>query len=248
MAIQAERHAQRLRVIHLIHLVDLPVALHATDAPVHVHRVVEIDVIRHPVNLHPRDRPARLRALPHQRQPRIVLQHLAVAVHARRRRRDVRIPRLLHPVMAVAAIHPQLVHVHRVRERHRLQRLIPHPRILRRQVIPHPGRDRRRSQRPAHQDQPRQPIRPLWEYGRHCVMLNTLSLTPCFSRAQNQPRTRPSLINTPLQRGVTPTTSRLFNRFNGFPSPGRLPDPAAAYWGKSLTSDCLLRKRRPQDF
>jgi hypothetical protein len=37
MAIQAERHAQRFRVINFIHLVDLPMAFNATDAAIHMH-------------------------------------------------------------------------------------------------------------------------------------------------------------------------------------------------------------------
>jgi hypothetical protein len=90
-----------------------------------------------------------------------------VAVHAGRARRDVGVPGLLHPVMAVAAIHAQLVHVHGVRKGHRLDRLIPHPGILGRQVIPHPRRQRGGSQQPADEDHPRQPISPLWEYRRH---------------------------------------------------------------------------------
>src|SRR6266516_3259328 len=44
MAIEAEGHAERLGVINLVHLVDLAVALDATDAAVHVDRVVEKDI------------------------------------------------------------------------------------------------------------------------------------------------------------------------------------------------------------
>src|SRR5437867_9465271 len=47
MTIQAERHAQRFRVPHLFHLVNLAMAMHTTDAAIHVHRMIEIDVIRH---------------------------------------------------------------------------------------------------------------------------------------------------------------------------------------------------------
>ena len=164
VAIQAKGHAQRLHLIDLVHLVDLAVALHATDAAVDVDRVVEIDIVRHPVNLHPGNRLPGLGALPHQRQPRIILEHLAVAIHAGRAGRDVGIPRLLHPVMAVAAIKAQLVHMHRVRKGHRLNRLIPDPRVLGRQVIPHPRRDGGRGHQPADEDHHRQSIRPLWEY------------------------------------------------------------------------------------
>ena len=57
-------------------------ALDATDAAVNVNRMVEIDVIRHLMDLHPFDRLACGRAVAHHRQTGIILEHLGVAVHA----------------------------------------------------------------------------------------------------------------------------------------------------------------------
>ena len=37
MALQTERHAQRLLMPHLIHPVHVSMAMHATDAAIHVH-------------------------------------------------------------------------------------------------------------------------------------------------------------------------------------------------------------------
>ena len=66
-----------------VHLVDLAVALHAADAAVHVDRVVEIDVIGHLVDLHPRHGLARLVAVPHHgASSGLVVLDLVVAVHA----------------------------------------------------------------------------------------------------------------------------------------------------------------------
>ena len=63
MAVQAKRHAQRLGMIDLVHVIDLPVAFHATDAAVDMDGMVEIDVIGHLVDLHPRDGAAPVAAL-----------------------------------------------------------------------------------------------------------------------------------------------------------------------------------------
>ena len=82
MAIQAERHAQRFGVINLLHLVDLAMAMHATDTAIHVDGMIEINVVRHFMDLHPRNRLAGLGAFPNQRQARVILEHLVVAVHA----------------------------------------------------------------------------------------------------------------------------------------------------------------------
>src|SRR5206468_7398212 len=114
MAIEAEGHAERFGVINLIHLVDRAVALDATDAAIHVDRVVEKDIVRHLMDLDPGYRFARRRAFPDQFQPGTVLEHLVMAVHAGRSGRHVRIPRFLHRAVAVATIQAELVGVNRM--------------------------------------------------------------------------------------------------------------------------------------
>ena len=82
MAIQAEGHAQRLQLAHFVELIDLPVAMHATDPSIHVDRVVEINEVRHLVDLHPRHWRVVRHAQAHRQQARIARQHLAMAIHA----------------------------------------------------------------------------------------------------------------------------------------------------------------------
>jgi hypothetical protein len=67
MAIQTESHAKRLKMIDFIHFIDRPVALHTTDPPVHVDRVVEINEVRNPMDLDPGYWPAALFAFAHER-------------------------------------------------------------------------------------------------------------------------------------------------------------------------------------
>src|SRR5881396_3477316 len=71
VAIQAESHAQGLVMINFIHLIDLPVAFDATDPPIHMDRMIEIDVIGGAMDLNPWNRLAAGSAIPYQREPRI---------------------------------------------------------------------------------------------------------------------------------------------------------------------------------
>jgi len=98
-------------MIHLIHPVNPSVALDATDAAVDVDGVIEIDEVRQLVNLHPGNRPAALGAFTDQRQTRIVLEHLAVAIHTGRTGRDIGEPRFLDTGVAIAAIDSELAGV-----------------------------------------------------------------------------------------------------------------------------------------
>jgi hypothetical protein len=60
VAVEAEAHAQRLRLAHDVHLVDPAVALDAADAPVDVDRMVEVDEVGGLVDVDPRHRLAGL--------------------------------------------------------------------------------------------------------------------------------------------------------------------------------------------
>ena len=82
MAIQTKRHAQRLRMVDFIHLIDPTMALDAADSSVDVNGVVEIDEPRHLVDLDPRNWFTGRSAFADEFESRIVLQHLAVAIHA----------------------------------------------------------------------------------------------------------------------------------------------------------------------
>ena len=73
MALQAERHAERLGVIHLVHLIDPAVALDAADPAIDVNGVIEIDEVGQLVDLDPGNRPPALGAVANQFQARIIL-------------------------------------------------------------------------------------------------------------------------------------------------------------------------------
>ena len=163
MAIQAEGHAQWFGVINLFHLVDLAMAMHATDPAIHMHGVIEVHVVRHFMDLHPRNRLAGLGAFPNQRQPRIILEHLIVAIHAGGTGRDIRIPGLLHRAVAITAVQSELIDVDGMREPDRLDRLIPDAGIFRCEVVPDARRDSRADQQRADDNVKRQPVRPFRE-------------------------------------------------------------------------------------
>ena len=136
MAIQAPRHAVGLGDVNLRHVIDLAVATETADAPVHVRRVVVINVIDGAIKPHPLDWLTAFPALLHGLQFGIVFCHLRVAVHARRSVGHVRLRGHIHKAVTIPAIHPQLGHVNIVRKRHRLDRLVSDFRVLRRGVIP----------------------------------------------------------------------------------------------------------------
>ena len=163
MAVQAEGHAQRLQLPDLIEFVHLPMAMHATDPAIYVDRVIEVDEVRHFVNLHPRNRSVVREAQAHRQQSWIVRQHLAVTIHAHARTGNVRIPGPLHVVVAIAAINPKLLRMNRMRKIHRLRRLIPDIRIFRREIVRH-SNARGRPEKHRAEDHPAgQLVRPFWK-------------------------------------------------------------------------------------
>jgi len=163
MAFQAEGHAERFGVINLIHLVNAPVTFHAADAAVDVNRVIKIRKIGNFMDLNPLDGLAGGGAFTNQRQARIVLEHLRMAIHASGRRGDIREPGFLHARMAIPAIHPELPGVHRVGERHGLDRLIADAGVFGCEIIPHPGRHGGADKKHSDDNHQRQPVGPLWE-------------------------------------------------------------------------------------
>ena len=82
MALKAESHAERLRLLHLVHLMDLAMAMDAANSTIHVHGMVEVSKIGQLVNLHPGNGFACLGAFTDERQPRIILQNLVMSIHA----------------------------------------------------------------------------------------------------------------------------------------------------------------------
>ena len=136
MTFQTPGHAVRFCMINHRHVVDGTVAAKTTDAAIDVRAVIVKNVVGRAMDLHPLDWVASFPARTHRLELWIILLHLGMAVHARLGIGQVRVRRHLDKAMAVTAIHSQLRHVHVMRKRHRLNRLIPDPGIFRRHVIP----------------------------------------------------------------------------------------------------------------
>lgn len=160
MALQAPAHRERFLLVNSIHVVHLTVAAHAAYTAIDVHRMVEICKIRDLVDLQPADRLPALPALLHGGQLRVIGLYLRMAIHAGLRCRDIRVGRNIDVGMTIPAIHAELGHMDVVRERHRLNRLISRPHVLRREVIPVERRNCSSNDQEAKSDLQRQIIRP----------------------------------------------------------------------------------------
>ena len=169
MAIQAPGHAVRLRDVHLRHVIHRPVASEAADSPVHVRRVIVIDVIDGAIEPHPIDRLTALPAFLHRLQLGIVFRHLRMAVHACRCVRHVRLRGHFHETVTIPAIHSQLGHVNVVRKRHRLDWLVSDFCVLRGGVIPCRAGQATNDHNQANDDLEGYPIRPAWKEIGHGV-------------------------------------------------------------------------------
>ena len=137
MAIEAETHAQGLGLTNLIHLVDPSVTFHTTDAAGDMDGMVEINVIRGDVNLHPGNGGVIGGAFANDGQARIVFQDLIVAVHAGGSRGNIGHPGFIHVAVAVTTVDAQLSGMDLVRKRHRLNRLVTDAVIFRRDIDRH---------------------------------------------------------------------------------------------------------------
>ena len=82
VAVQAPPHRKRFFLVNNVHVVDLTVATHATDAAINVYRMIEIREVRHLVNFYPVDRISALPTLSHGGQFRIVGLNLRMTIHA----------------------------------------------------------------------------------------------------------------------------------------------------------------------
>ena len=163
MAIQAPRHAVGLGDVNHRHVINRAVATETANAPVHVRRVVVINVIDGAIQPHPLDRLTAFPALLHRLQLGIVFRHLRMAVHARCGVGHVRLRGHFHETVTIPAIHSQLVHVDIMRERHRLDRLVSDFCVLRRGVIPRRPCQGTSDHNHANDQLERYPIRPAWK-------------------------------------------------------------------------------------
>lgn len=136
VAVETPAHAQRLGLIHLIHLVNAAVAGDATNAAVDVYAVIEVGVVRQVVNFFPFDRLASRLTLPHAEQfptPRVnsgscyraIRVGCTVTIHASRRWRNGSMGGSIDRVVTVPTIHIQCSSMQLVTERHGLLRRVP---------------------------------------------------------------------------------------------------------------------------
>lgn len=130
MALETEAHRVIFCVEYNVHLVHLTVATHARNTAVHVSGVAEFHVVRSLVNFHPLDRLTVIKRVcfVHRTMQWIKLGalalHVLVAVPASVGRRKIRVIRVVHKRVAIAAIETELIHVNLVRKRNGLRGLI----------------------------------------------------------------------------------------------------------------------------
>ena len=155
-----------------IHLIDRAVTAVAAHATVHMHRVVEIGVIRQTMHPHPGNRLPCLPTLTHKGEARAVVTDLAIAmaIDTGLRGREIGMACDLDKAVTVAAIHPKLLHMESMGKGHWLIRLIADASVFRREVIPDAQRDGCAHNQHADQDLERQPIGPSGKKIRHRVI------------------------------------------------------------------------------
>ena len=138
-------------------------------------RMVEVSVIGQAVDLHPRDRLPCLPAVSDSSQARTIRQDfaLAVAIDAGLGGRKVRVTGYLYEAMAVAAVHPELLHVQGMGEGYWLIGLIADASVLRREIVPDPESDGSTDHQAADKQLERKPIGPSGKEIRHSGVRET---------------------------------------------------------------------------
>lgn len=111
VTVEAEAHAERLRVSNCLHSIDLPVAADTGNAAVYVDGVVKVNVVRHLMDAHPVDRFAGLISSANRGEQWAVGPDLAVAVHTGLRGGQIGHTGFFDIRMTIAAIQTELVHV-----------------------------------------------------------------------------------------------------------------------------------------
>ena len=163
VTLEAPGHAQRFRLVNDGHCIDLAVAAVTTDAAVHVHGVVEIDVVGRLVDADPFHRCARCPAGTDRGQLRTLGFDLRVTRHAGLGVRDIRVRGDLHMGMTISAVHPELLHVDGVGKGRRLLRHVAHVGVFRGEIIPDAARHHRAENQHNDQQLQGQPVRPAWK-------------------------------------------------------------------------------------
>jgi len=169
MAIQTETHAQGFRVLHFIHLIDLAVTFHATDAAGDMDGVIEINEIRQVMDLYPDDGFAAGGAIAHEGEARVVFEHLVMTVHTGGGRREIGVPGFFDGGMAVTAIEAELADVDGVGIENGLDGFVTDLGVFGRAIIPHAADHCGADNHNDEGNHQRKFIGPLWENRRHLI-------------------------------------------------------------------------------
>ena len=120
MALQTPLHLKSVLLVDGRHLVDLAMASRTTDSLRYVNAVIEIGEFRKVMDTLPLDRRIVTKACTYRFEIRAVRPDLAVAVHARLRRRHSRRGRRLNSGVTISAVDAVITDVVFVTELHRL--------------------------------------------------------------------------------------------------------------------------------
>jgi len=163
MAFEAPAHAVGFGMVDDFHVIHLAVAGHAAYAPVHVNRMVEVDVVWRLVNPNPGNGVAGFPRFADGSQFWAQRFDLGVTIHARLGSRNVGVGGFFHPGVTVTAIHSELVDVQGVIEGHRLSGLIANPRVFGGKVVCHARDHTGGHHGDTDQNLDREPVGPAWE-------------------------------------------------------------------------------------
>ncbi len=136
MAVEAKGHVEGLHLVDFFHVINLAVAMDATDAAVHVGGVIEVSIVGQAMNLEPGNGLAGLGAFADQGQTGVVFENLVVAVHAGGGSGDIGIPGFFNRAVAVTTVHAHLADVDRVRKSHGLNGLIADVGVFGGEIVP----------------------------------------------------------------------------------------------------------------
>ena len=156
-----------LGVIDDLHVIDVSVAGNAAHASIHVHRMVEVNVVGSFMNPNPGDWITCFPRFPNGTEFGTLRFNLRVTVHTSLCARDVRVGGFFYPCMAVTAIHAELIHVKGVVEGDGLCGLVSNACVFWGKVVGHSRDNAGDNDRDADQYFDWQPVTKTWENVGH---------------------------------------------------------------------------------
>jgi len=175
MAVEAIGHAHGSH-FDFVHLINPPVAIDTSDAALRVNSVIKISVVGQFLNSHPRNRQSSRGAQTHRIEAQIILQHLTVAIQARRSGGQIGGSRFLDAIVAVTAVHLQLCAMSFVRKRDRLDRLVRGLRVFRGEIVTDGAHSASTHNQRGQREFARQRVGPFWKNIGHEGALRTVAM------------------------------------------------------------------------